>query len=159
MLVLDSDIMAVTFMETNEPDEFMETLNVMKKSFDKAARISVNCPADALMIPENLSSEMVGPRYFEKYMRSYQQEWIKEIKNADKYSFIHMDGTLRGLLKQEASTGFNVIEAMTPKPVGDLNINDWAKTADNKNTILWGGIPGSYFTPNVDDQEFDRHNY
>jgi hypothetical protein len=157
MLVLDSSIMSVTFIENNEPEEFLETLNIMKVSFDKAAEISVKSPAEALMIPENLSSEMVGPRYFEKYMRSYQEEWINKIKQAGKFSFIHMDGTLKGLLKQEASKGFNVIEAMTPKPVGDLEINDWASTVDNTKTIFWGGIPGSYFTPNVDDNEFDRH--
>jgi hypothetical protein len=23
--------------------------------------------------------------------------------------------------------------------------------------IYWGGIPGSYFTPAVEDEEFDRH--
>lgn len=157
LVALDAGIVAVTFAEMNAPDEFAETLEVVKKSFDKAAQISLDSPAEALMIPENLSSEMVGPTYFEKYMRGYQEEWTQKIADAGKYSFVHMDGTLRGLLKQEASAGFSVIEAMTPEPVGDLSIHQWAEVADNPNTILWGGIPGSYFTGMVDDKEFDRH--
>jgi hypothetical protein len=157
MVALDVGIMAVTFSEMNAPDEFAETLEAVRKSFDKAAQISLESPAEVLMIPENLSSEMVGPNYFEKYMRGYQEEWAKKIANAGKYSFIHMDGTLQGLLKEEASAGFSVVEAMTPEPVGDLSIHQWAEVADNPNTILWGGIPGSYFTNMVDDKEFDRH--
>ncbi len=157
LVALEAGIAAVTFAAANDPDEFAGTLAVMKAAFDGAARIAVESPAEALMIPENLSAEMIGPRYFENYMRPYQEEWIGEIAKAGKYSFIHMDGTLRGLLREEASTGVTVIEAMTPEPVGDLAIAQWAERADNPATILWGGIPGVYFTPNVSDEEFDRH--
>jgi len=157
LVALEAGIMAVTFSAINAPDEFAETLAVMKRCFDQAAQIALHSPAEALMIPENLSAELVGPRYFEKYMRQYQEEWIKKIHDAGKYSFIHFDGTLKGLLKEEASTGVTIIEAMTPYPVGDLAIEQWAKVADNPDTILWGGIPGSYFTNCVSDAEFDRH--
>jgi hypothetical protein len=157
LVALEAGIIAVTFSEMTAPDEFAETLAVMKRCFDQAAQIALNSPAEALMIPENLSAAMVGPRYFEKYMRAYQEEWIQKIRAAGKNSFIHIDGTLKGLLKEEASTSVTVIEAMTPYPVGDLMIEEWAKVTDNPDTILWGGIPGSYFTHCVSDNEFERH--
>jgi uroporphyrinogen-III decarboxylase len=157
LVALEAGIAAVTFTELDAPEEFAETLAVMKRAFDKASRISVESPAEALMIPENLSAEMIGTRYFETYIRAYQEEWIREIAKAGKYSFIHMDGTLKGLLRREASTGVTVIEAMTPEPVGDLAVSLWGETAGNPKTILWGGIPGSFFTPHVSDEEYDRH--
>lgn len=157
LLVAEAGIETVTFCELDAPDEFAETLQSMKNSFDHAAQIAVDSPAEALMIPENLSSELVGPYNFEKYIRHNQEEWIGKIKNAGKFSFLHMDGTLKGLLAQEASVGFSVIEAMTPFPVGDLTIEEWENIANNSETIFWGGIPGSYFTANVTDDEFDRH--
>jgi uroporphyrinogen-III decarboxylase len=157
LVALEAGIAAVTFAVAAAPDEFAETLVVMQSAFDKAARIAVESPAEVLMIPENLSAEMIGRRYFEQYMRAYQEEWIGEIAKAGKHSFIHMDGTLRGLLREEASTGVSVIEAMTPEPVGDLPIEHWAARAGNPRTILWGGIPGVYFTSKVSDEEFDRH--
>ena len=129
----------------------------MKKAFDQAARIAVDSPAEVLMIPENLSSEMVGPDFFEMYMRAYQEEWTSKIREAGKYSFIHIDGTLAGLLKQEASVGFSVLEALTPHPVGDLKFEDLAEFAGESDSILWGGIPGAYFTDNVAEEEFERH--
>jgi len=46
---------------------------------------------------------------------------------------------------------------MTPEPVGDLPVEQWADQAGNTGTILWGGIPGVYFTSKVSDEEFDRH--
>jgi len=156
LVAMEAGIEAVTFSAMNAPDEFAETLAVMKRSYHQAAQIAVDSPAEALMIPENLSAEMVGPHFFEKYMRSCQQEWIEKIHAVGKFSFIHMDGTLRGLLRQEASTGVSVIEAMTPAPVGDAPIDAWAELADNPHTILWGGIPGSYFTPHIRDDEFER---
>ena len=157
LVALEAGITAVTFAEAADPDEFAGTLAVMKSAFDRAAQISVDSPAEVLMIPENLSAEMIGPRYFEKYMRAYQEEWIGKIASAGKYSFIHMDGTLKGLLREEASTGVSVIEAMTPHPVGDLPVEQWAERANNPKTILWGGLPGVFFTSKVSDEEFDRH--
>jgi hypothetical protein len=157
LVALEAGITAVTFAEATDAGEFAETLAVMKSTFDKAARISMESPAEALMIPENLSAEMIGPRFFEKYMRAYQEEWVREIAKAGKYSFIHMDGTLKGLLRNEASTGVSVIEAMTPDPVGDLPVEQWGDQAGNPRTVLWGGVPGVYFTSMVSDEDFDRH--
>lgn len=69
------------------------------------------------LMPENLSSEVVGPDLFEKFMRPYQSEWAAAIKAAGKFSCIHLDGTLKGLLRQECTVGLSFIEAMTPAPV------------------------------------------
>ncbi len=199
LVALEAGIAAVTFAAEAAPDDFAETLAAMKRSHDRAARIAVACPAEALMIPENLSSEMVGKRFFNEFAAPVQREWVGWIRDAGKASFVHMDGTLRGLLTEQAAVGFTVIEAMTPAPVGDLAIEEWAGyvggsgasgdvsavSADasplqshsealtpnpkagpslgkgraqwNPKTILWGGIPGVYFTPLVSDDEFDRH--
>jgi uroporphyrinogen-III decarboxylase len=157
LLALEAGIMAVTTIALTLPEEFLELLEVMKKAFDQAAQIAVESPAEVLMIPENLSSEMVGPDFFELYMRAYQEEWTAKIRKAGKYSFIHIDGSLAGLLKQEASVGFSVLEALTPHPVGDLRWEELADFAGDSQSILWGGIPGAYFTPNVSEEEFERH--
>jgi len=157
LVALEAGITAVTFAEAAAPDEFAETLAVMSRAFAKAAQLAIDSPAEALMIPENLSAEVVGRRYFEEYVRAYQEKWIGEIAAAGKHSFIHMDGTLRGLLREESSTGVAVIEAMTPAPVGDLAVEEWEALVGRSRTILWGGIPGVYFTSNVSDEEFERH--
>jgi len=157
LLALEAGVVSVTMAALTTPVEFQDLLDTMKKAFDQAAQIAVASPAEVLMIPENLSSEMVGPDLFELYMYDYQKEWTGKIREAGKYSFIHIDGTLGGLLKQEASVGFSVLEALTPYPVGDLKFEDLADFVGDSKSILWGGIPGVYFTNCVSEEEFERH--
>jgi uroporphyrinogen-III decarboxylase len=157
LMALEAGVEAVTMTALTMPDEFSELLDVMKKAFDQAAELALNSPAEVLMIPENLSSEMVGSDFFNLYMKAYQEEWTTRIRQAGKYSFIHIDGTLMGLLEPEAQVGFTVLEALTPYPVGDVKFEDLEALAGDSKSILWGGIPGSYFTDCVEDEEFDRH--
>lgn len=157
LMALEAGIEAVTMTALTMTDEFQDLLETMKNAFDQAAAIAVGSPAEVLMIPENLSSEMVGPDFFKMYMFDYQKKWTTRIREAGKFSFIHIDGTLRGLLEYESQVGFDVLEALTPYPVGDLNFEDIEVMAGGSGCILWGGIPGSYFTDCVDDEEFERH--
>jgi hypothetical protein len=173
MVALDAGIGAVAEIAADAPDELAGTLAAVRTAHDGAARIAVAGPAEVLMIPENLSSEVVGPRFYERYMREYHETWCGEIAAAGKYSCIHLDGTLKGLLRQVASAGFNFIEAMTPAPVGDLEVERWAEWCRagaasagagasggvnaSARTVFWGGLPGVYFTEQVSDAEFDRH--
>ena len=157
LLALEAGVVAVTMAALTMPDEFQDLLDTMKRAFDQAAQIAVDSPAEVLMIPENLSSEMVGPDFFQLYMQDYQIEWTHKIKEKGKYSFIHIDGTLGGLIEQESGVGFTVLEALTPYPVGDLKWEDLAPICGDSKSILWGGIPGVYFTASVSETEFDRH--
>ncbi|NLG52324.1 MAG: hypothetical protein GX552_19635, partial [Chloroflexi bacterium] len=81
--------------------------------------------------------------------------WTEAIREAGKVSFIHMDGTLRGLLSRVGAAGFDVIEAVTPQPVGDMSMSELRALA-GPGPILWGGLPGIYFTALVSDAEFER---
>jgi hypothetical protein len=158
MVALDAGIAAVAEIAADAPEELAGTLAAVRAAHDVAARIAVASPAEVLMIPENLSSEVVGPRFYERYMRDYQESWCREIAAAGKHSCVHLDGTLKGLLRQVASAGFTFIEAMTPAPVGDLEVERWAAWCpDSPRTVFWGGLPGVYFTDQVPEAEFERH--
>jgi hypothetical protein len=157
MVALDAGIMAVTEMSADAAGELDETIAVLRHSHERAAVVAVDCPAEVLMIPENLSSEVVGRRFYEKYVRAYHESWTREIGRAGKYSCVHLDGTLKGLLGPVCSAGFTFVEAMTPAPVGDLEVGEWAAWSGTSKTVLWGGLPGIYFTDKVTDAEFDRH--
>jgi len=157
MVALDAGIAAVAEIFADDPDGLAETLAAVRRTHDRAAEIVVAAPAEILMIPENLSSEVVGPRFYEMFMRDYHEVWTGRIKAAGKHSCVHLDGTLKGLLRQVCAAGFTFIEAMTPAPVGDLEVRRWAEWSGSETTVLWGGLPGVYFTGLVSDAEFERH--
>ncbi len=157
LVALDAGITAVTEIFAETPDELEETVAAVRPSHDRAAAIAVDSPAEVLMIPENLSSEVVGRRFYERYIRDYHENWIKKIHRAGKYSCLHLDGTLKGLLGEACAAGFTFIEALTPAPVGDLKVGEWAAWSGNDKTVLWGGLPGVYFTDKVTEAAFERH--
>jgi hypothetical protein len=146
----------LVYLLADAPAEMQEIFELMERKYDLAAEISVASPAECIMIPENLSSEVVGASYYKRYLRPYESKWIQRIKQAGKYSFIHMDGTLKGLIKHVAETGFDVIEAATPFPSGDMTMEEIA-TVITGDTIIWGGLPGIVFTPNFGEEEFVAH--
>jgi len=155
LVVLKAGINALTFCIADDPEEFEATLDVIGKNFNKAFDITIATDCDCIMVPENLSSEMVGKEYYRRYMESYHQDWSQKIKDKGKYSMVHMDGTLKGLLNEVSHSGFDILEALTPAPVGDIPLEDFASYAPD-NVILWGGLPGAFFSDDVSDGDFDK---
>jgi len=157
MVTLDAGITAVTEIQADAPSEFEAALAAVRQAHDRAAQIALESPAEVLMIPENLSSEVVGPRFYRRYMRDYLETWSERIRAAGKHSCVHLDGTLKGLLREVCGAGFTFIDAMTPAPVGDLEVERWAEWCGETQAGFWGGLPGVYFTDKVSEVEFERH--
>ncbi len=136
--------------------ELEETLQVMEHKHEEAAAIVVASPVEFVWSGAGpLSSEVVGRRFFERYVRPWEEKWVQRLHQAGKWSLTHMDGKLRGLIREVAGLGHDAIEALTPAPVGDITMQE-ARELAGPQVILWGGLPSVYFTPLVDDQEFER---
>lgn len=144
------------YLLQDAPDQLAEILSVLEEKYDQASEIAVASSADCIMIPENLSSEVVGTRFYSEYLKPYESRWVRQIRQAGKFSFIHMDGTLKGLVRQVAETGFDVIEAVTPEPCGDISMQALINMIDGP-TILWGGLPGAVFTGGFSETDFEAH--
>jgi hypothetical protein len=157
MVAIDAGIEFVAVADADDPDLLGATLAAWADSLEPAQRIAIASPAEVLMISDNLSSEVVGTRLFERYLRPYYETWTPRIREAGKLSCVHLDGTLRGLLGQVGGCGFTFIEAMTPAPVGDVPVSAWPSFRAGSDVVYWGGIPGAYFSPVTSDAEFERH--
>ena len=156
LIALASGVENFTFMLMDEEETVLDCLKRMEAKFDEACELTVNSPAECIMIPENITSECVKPFY--ELMEGYHKKWTGRIRAAGKYSFVHQDGTVRGLIGELSKrSGFNVIEAVTPKPVGDVTIEE-ARELVLPETIIWGGMPGGLFREDsFSDADFDAH--
>jgi hypothetical protein len=54
-------------------------------------------------------------------------------------------------------SGFDAIEALTPKPGGDLDVREIRDLAGSETVILWGGVPGVLFAPPYTWQQMVLH--
>ena len=157
LVAVYAGVETVTYMSLDEPEEFSALLDEMEEKYDQACGIVLESPAECIMIPENISSECVAP-FYQGYMKRYHQKWTGRIRQAGKFSFVHQDGTVRGLIGAlSKESHFDVIEAVTPLPVGEIELEEAAGLAA-EDAILWGGIPGGMFCEtSCSDQEFDQH--
>ena len=156
LVALESGVENFTYMLLDEEETVLDCLKRMEKKFDEACELVVKSPAECIMIPENITSECVKPFY--ELMEGYHKKWTDRIRAAGKYSFVHQDGTVRGLIGELSKrSGFDVIEAVTPKPVGDVTLEE-ARELVLPETIIWGGMPGGFFREDsLSDADFDAH--
>lgn len=156
LVALRAGIETVVELSLDARDEFEELLDIMQKKGEEALELAMGCPADCIMVPDNLSSELVGGFLYDDYIRPVHEKWTEKIKNSNKISFVHLDGTLVPLLEKLSKAGFDVIEAVTPKPVGDAAL-EALRDMTEENTVIWGGLPGGFFSGQLSDEEFDEY--
>jgi hypothetical protein len=154
LVALKAGIEAVTYMFMDAPEELEETLEVVRKKHDFAANIAIDSPGEIVFVPDNLSSEIVAGTFYNNYIKPVHRDWTGRIRLAGKKSFVHLDGLLKPLLSELSNVGFDVIEAVTPAPVGDVEPEDLRSYVKDQ-TIIWGGLPGGFFTDELSDEEFD----
>lgn len=94
--------------------------------------------------PDNLDSENLTGLY-DEFMAGGHRRRLERLHRAGIRCAVHLDGAVRGLLPKLVAAGFDAIEALTPKPAGDLEVREIRALADNERVILWGGVPGAMF--------------
>lgn len=137
-------------------DEFEGIIKEMENTEDEAFEILCRSDAEYVEFAENLSSEITGRTFFEKYNMQYYKRRIKQLHKSGKYVGIHIDGTLKSCLPLLERCGFDVAEAVTPYPIGDIKVEDLRKVAGD-DIILWGGLPGPMFTLKYSEKDFEEH--
>ena len=82
---------------------------------------------------------------FKKYHTPYYKRRVAQLHAVKKRIFVHIDGTLRGVLPLMGATGVDCAQSVTPAPVGDVPVERLREMA-GPDIILWGGLPGVYFS-------------
>jgi hypothetical protein len=106
--------------------------------------------------PDNLSSDNLTS-FFDTHMAARYRQRLDFLHSAGVPCAVHLDGRVRGLLPRLAAVGFDVVEALTPKPLGDVAVTDMRALAANDRVVLWGGVPGPMFSPPFTWDDMQRH--
>ena len=122
-----------------------ETIEILQNCDNEIFKILENSPALIIEFPENLSCDITGKNFIERYEMPYWKKRIKQLKEKGKFVGIHNDGYLKTSLPLLIESGFDFVEAITPAPFGDISIKEIFEIVDEK-IIIWGGIPGAIFS-------------
>lgn len=110
-------------------------------------------PAEVIIMGDNFSSDVQPPRFFQEWSGPFYREAIRRIREAGKFSAVHIDGRLGGILGAFAGLGAACADAVTPAPMGDLTPLECRQEA-GPGMILSGGVPPNLWIPEASDQEF-----
>ena len=130
----------------DQPQRMERFFKVAEEADDKAYELIKKSPVKIVNFPENIDSKFVSPPLLEKYLMPHWQKRTSELKEAGKYTDVHWDGYVKSILRYVPETGFDGFEALTPKPQGDVTVEE-IKEALGDRYILLDGIPAVYFLP------------
>jgi hypothetical protein len=86
-----------------------------------------------------------GPQQYEQHMLPFHREYIPQLEAARKLCSVHAHASnLSCFAEPIRQSGFHVVEAFTPPPVGDLSLAD-ARSAWGPDTVIWVNLPETIF--------------
>ncbi len=131
------------------------TMEAIKRYNWKFIEVLATSPIKILNLGENLDVRITSPRLFEKYCLSYYQEVADYLHKRGKYVHIHVDGYAKQLLPLLKETGLDGIEAITPRPAGDVTLDD-IKKAIGDEMIIIDGVPYLYLLPEMKVSKLEK---
>ena len=141
---------------TDYPEEYEKMVFAIEHSQHELVEILAASPAEVVILPENLSSDVTGEYLFKRFNMPYYARIVKRLHAAGKKVAIHIDGRLKPCLGLLSQCGFDIAEAVTPVPFGDLAVDELRKYAGN-DIVIWGGLPGGIFSGNYSDTYFEDY--
>jgi hypothetical protein len=137
---------SATYLIMDCPDKIDRLFRMMEEQESPVIEAVCRLAPPLVHFPDNLTSESLTGLY-DRYMADGHQRRIERLHASGVKCAVHLDGTVRGLLPKLVRSGFDAIEALTPKPAGDVAFEDMRDLADSDTVILWGGVPGVMFAP------------
>ncbi len=125
----------------SNPDKVRSLFEVVYEHQKRKYILAAKSPATVIWVPDNLTSMLTPPDYFEEFYIPFYNEMADILHKENKIYTVHMDGNLSSLADLIGKTGIDVIEAFTPPPMGDYRVSDALKTWKNK--IIWINFPGT----------------
>ena len=109
-------------------------------------------PIKIINFGDNIHSATLSPRLYVKYVEPCYQERCRRLHDHGRWVCAHWDGDVKPLLKYAKFSGLDGIEAITPKPQGDVTLEE-IKAALGDEMFLVDGLPAVYFDELFSEQE------
>ncbi len=145
----------------------LELVDKMFKKYIQCYEVYAETNIPAIVIPEDASTTLYSPSFFDEYLNPIINEYCRIINNKEKKSVIHACGHLKGLKESFSRIDVDCIESVSPPPTGNVSIGEFKKALPG--VCIMGGIPANYYLSELDDfkkyicelilENKDRGNY
>lgn len=147
VLNLYNDTMGVEagiFALMDYPSLVNKYFTAMDENHHRLIDVINKTPIDVINFGDNLHCGTLPPYYFEEYVLPAYLKRNDHLHQAGKFTCSHWDGDTKALLPYARECGLDGIEAITPKPQGDVTLEEM-KDALRDDVFLLDGIAAILF--------------
>jgi hypothetical protein len=116
-------------------DLFDSLQDVMVQRYREMYGFAAACPVTLLQLGDNISSVVVGRERYQRYLMPQYAYIHNLLAGTGKKLAVHMDGRLQSLVPLIAESQFDIVEAITPPPMGDVSLAEARQAWPDK--ALW----------------------
>jgi hypothetical protein len=151
LLIDDMGLEATVYALSDCPDAVEHFIEAATRADDRMYEVLLSSPVPILNLGENTDSSLDAPSMLERYLLPYYRKRTAQIKAAGKFCHIHMDGSLKRILRYMHDAAWDGIESPTPIPQGDVTLEELKEAMGD--LILLDGLPALYFLPQYSESD------
>ena len=123
-------------------DLFDSLHGAMLDRYEELYDLAAGSPTEVILMADNITSDVVGRERFREYLMPVYKRLKARLSGTGKLLAVHMDGRLQSLVEEVGEAEFDVVEAMTPPPMGDVSVREARRLWPGK--ALWLNFTSSY---------------
>jgi uroporphyrinogen-III decarboxylase len=123
-------------------DLFDSLHGTMLQRYEELYDLAAGSPTEVILLADNITSDVVGHQRFRHYLLPVYSRLKERLSGTGKLLAVHMDGRLRSLVEEVAVASIDIIEALTPPPMGDVSVSEARQQWPGK--ALWLNFTSSF---------------
>ncbi len=133
------------------PDDVRAYFRALDDCHDRMIDVINQSPIDIINFGDNLHCGTLSPPLFEEFVLPAYQRRCSRLHSAGKFVCSHWDGDVASLLPYARQTGLDGIEAITPRPQGDVDLQTVKEALGDM--YLIDGVSAILFDPLFPEEE------
>ena len=123
-------------IDLHERRDLVDSLyDTMVRRYDDLYALASEAPVEILQSADNITSIVVGEERFRQYCMPCYERHTRSIAGTGKKLAVHLDGRMRSLKQPISEAKFDIVEALTPAPMGDVSVAEAREAWPDK--ALW----------------------
>lgn len=134
-------------------DLFDSLYHTMCQGYEELYGFAASSPVEIILMGDNITADVVGEPRFRQYLAPVYKRIKERLAGTGKLLAVHMDGRLKALLRAIADAEADIVEALTPPPMGTVSVAEARQAWSDK--ALWVNFTGCLFI--APPEEVEEH--
>ena len=130
------------------PETVEKYFAALRENQERCIETWIDSPLEICNFGDNIHAGVLSPALFEKYVLPEYQHRNELLHAGGLWTNAHWDGDVKPVLQYAQATGLDGIEAITPKPQGDVTLQEVRQALGDK-MFLMDGVAAILFDPKL----------